>query len=163
MTIADDPTPEARREHRMAASQSSGKVNQRARSDRDRCQASRRFLTLLALAGAIAVLATACAAQLFGNASRQQTLNSHRRPPAAELSLPLSIQDVIRRGQIAEIKGITRPGASVMINGDQVPLVLADGRFTYLVVVPDGEFSLSITAQSPSGATRTLKYRGPED
>lgn len=75
--------------------------------------------------------------------------------------LTLDLVEVVRRGNIAEVKGSTQPGATVFINGERVPLVLEDGSFTYLQIVPEEEFLLTVTAQNPFGVTKTLHYRGP--
>ena len=78
-------------------------------------------------------------------------------------AIPLTLLDVIRRGRIVEIKGRTEPEASVLINGERIPLVLEDGSFTYLTVGPEGPFPVTITAQNRHGETKTIRYTAPAE
>lgn len=72
--------------------------------------------------------------------------------------LALELQSVIRRGRIAEVRGKTDADASVLINGDKIPLVLADGRFVYFLIVPETNFRITITAQNHAGCSKTIRY-----
>ena len=55
-----------------------------------------------------------------------------------------------------EIKGRTEPGARVMVNGEEVPLIGKDGSFDYFTrPLPNGENVITITAQNAKGAVNT--------
>jgi len=75
---------------------------------------------------------------------------------ATDAALALEIEPFFQHGHVIEIKGRTEPGARVMVNGEEVPLVGADGRFDYFTSpFPNGENVITITAQNAKGAVNT--------
>ena len=76
------------------------------------------------------------------------------------VSLALEVSQLIQHSHVIEIKGSTQQGARVMVNGEQVPVIGADGSFTYFTPpLPSGENVITITAQNEKGgvATQTKK------
>jgi hypothetical protein len=75
---------------------------------------------------------------------------------APNLGLPLELEPFFQHGHVIEIKGRTEPGARVMVNGEEVPLVNPDGTFDYFTPpLPNGENVITITAQNAKGAVNT--------
>ena len=72
------------------------------------------------------------------------------------VSLVLEVSQLIQHSHVIEIKGNTQQGARVMVNGEQVPVVAADGSFTYFTPpLPSGENVITITAQNEKGGVNT--------
>jgi len=70
--------------------------------------------------------------------------------------LALDLEPFFQHGHVIEIKGRTEPGARVMVNGEEVPLVGSDGSFDYFTSpLPNGENVITITAQNAKGAVNT--------
>ena len=75
---------------------------------------------------------------------------------APNLGLRLELEPFIQHGHVIEIKGCTEPGARVLVNSEEVPLVGADGCFDYFTSpLPNGENVITITAQNARGAVNT--------
>jgi hypothetical protein len=75
---------------------------------------------------------------------------------APDVGLALDLEPFFQHGHVIEIKGRTEPGARVMVNGEEVPLVGNDGRFDYFTSpLPNGENVITITAQNAKGAVNT--------
>jgi hypothetical protein len=78
----------------------------------------------------------------------------------AEASLPLELQPFVQHGRTIEIRGKTEPGARVMVNGAEVPVVGADGSFFYFVPpLGDGENVITVTAQNAKGGVNTVQKK----
>lgn len=74
----------------------------------------------------------------------------------SDAALALEIEPFFQHGHVIEIKGRTEPGARVMVNGEEVPLVGNDGSFDYFTSpFPNGENVITITAQNARGAVNT--------
>ena len=75
---------------------------------------------------------------------------------APDVGLALELEPFFQHGHVIEIKGRTEPGARVMVNGEEVPLVSNDGTFDYFTSpLPNGENVITITAQNAKGAVNT--------
>lgn len=75
---------------------------------------------------------------------------------APDAALALELEPFFQHGHVIEIKGRTEPGARVMVNGEEVPLVGNDGSFDYFTSpLPNGENVITITAQNAKGAVNT--------
>jgi hypothetical protein len=75
-------------------------------------------------------------------------------------SLALELSPFIQHGHVIEVKGRTEPGARVMVNGQQVPLVGGDGTFQFFTPpLPNGANMITITAQNSKGGVRTEQKR----
>lgn len=66
--------------------------------------------------------------------------------------LPVEILALIQHGDVFEIKGQTEPGARVMVNGQEVPMISPDGSFHHFTnPLPKGENLITVTAQNSKG------------
>ncbi|HSM85825.1 MAG TPA: hypothetical protein VLT16_06725 [Candidatus Limnocylindrales bacterium] len=66
--------------------------------------------------------------------------------------IPLAVEDWIQHGHVFEIKGRTEPGARVMVNGQEVAMIGADGTFHHFTnPLPTGENWITVTAQNTKG------------
>lgn len=75
---------------------------------------------------------------------------------AENAGMALQIEPFIQHGHVMEIKGCTEPGARVMVNSEEVPLVGPDGCFDYFTSpLPNGENVITLTAQNAKGAVNT--------
>jgi hypothetical protein len=75
---------------------------------------------------------------------------------AENAGLALQIEPFIQHGHVMEIKGCTEPGARVLVNSEEVPLVGPDGCFDYFTSpLPNGENVITLTAQNAKGAVNT--------
>ena len=75
-------------------------------------------------------------------------------------SLALELSPFIQHGHVIEVKGRTEPGARVMVNGQQVPMVGGDGTFQFFTPpLPNGANMITITAQNSKGGVRTEQKR----
>jgi hypothetical protein len=69
----------------------------------------------------------------------------------------LEIDSLVQLGRVIEVRGRTDPGAHVMVNGQSVPLVGADGSFSHFTGKLDlGENVITITAQNAKGGVKTI-------
>jgi urease accessory protein UreE len=74
--------------------------------------------------------------------------------------IALEIQPFVQHGHILEIRGKTETGARVMVNGEEVPNVDSDGSFMFFThPLPDGENTITITAQNARGGVRTKQQQ----
>ncbi len=83
-------------------------------------------------------------------------------PKTQEASLPLSLDDFISHGHTVEVRGKTEPNARVLVNGEEVPVVDEEGKFTYFThPLPQGTSVITITAENSQGhmttQTRTVE------
>ena len=67
----------------------------------------------------------------------------------------LQINYVRQTGQIVEIKGTAECDATVMINGERVPLIFDRCGFKHFVLLPEGPSTIAVTAQGPAGGVNT--------
>ena len=84
------------------------------------------------------------------------------RPQGMSISGPnvprLHFDTVVEHGHIIEIQGTTEPGASVMINGEPVPVIFEGATFRYFVgPLPTGLTVLTISAQTEDGGVNTQR------
>jgi hypothetical protein len=85
---------------------------------------------------------------------RNQFTLLQRSPDNATMALELS--EFIQHGHVIEVKGRTEPGARVMVNGQQVPMIGGDGTFQFFTPpLPNGSNMITITAQNSKGGVRT--------
>lgn len=82
-------------------------------------------------------------------------------PKAQEkIKLALELQGLVQHGHVIEIRGRTEPGAKVMVNGQEVPIIASDGTFQFLTPpLPTGESVLTITAQNARGGVNTQQKK----
>lgn len=79
-------------------------------------------------------------------------------PDSATLALELS--PFVQHGHVIEVKGRTEPGARVMVNGLEVPIIGGDGTFQFFTPqLPNGASIITITAQNARGGVRTEQKR----
>ena len=73
-------------------------------------------------------------------------------PSHETASLVLEI-NYTKRGNVFEIEGKTTPRASVMLNGEDLPTVRADGSFSYFVAptTASAVYPVTATAQDKNG------------
>jgi hypothetical protein len=89
---------------------------------------------------------------------RNQFTLLQKSPDNASLALELS--EFIQHGHVIEVKGRTEPGARVMVNGQQVPMVGGDGSFQFFTPqLPNGANVITVTAQNSKGGVRTEQKR----
>lgn len=76
----------------------------------------------------------------------------------AELALELS--QFVQHGHVIEVKGKTEPNARVMVNGAEVPVVQGDGTFQFFTPpLPNGENTITVTAQNAKGGVKTKQQK----
>jgi hypothetical protein len=76
------------------------------------------------------------------------------------ISIALELAPMVQHGHVIEIKGKTEANARVMVNGQEVPIVGADGGFQYFTPpLPNGENLITVTAQNTHGGVRTLQQK----
>jgi hypothetical protein len=77
-----------------------------------------------------------------------------------EASIALELQPLVQHGHVIEVQGRTEPAARVMVNGQEVPIVTADGSFHYFTPpLPNGESLITVTAQNVHGGVSTQQKR----
>jgi hypothetical protein len=71
----------------------------------------------------------------------------------------LEITDIIIHGKVVEVQGKTEPGASVIINNEQVFSIFPDGTFRHFTppVSKSGANQITVTAQNRKGDTKTIR------
>ncbi len=73
-----------------------------------------------------------------------------------KIELALELDPFIQHGHVIEVTGKTEPGARVMVNGREVPIVSDDGTFHYFTPpLPNGENLVTVTAQNAQGGVNT--------
>lgn len=71
--------------------------------------------------------------------------------------LRLAIAELRQHGRVIEIRGETEAGARVMVNGQEVPEISPEGRFTFFTAtLSSGQNTITITAQNAKGGVNTL-------
>lgn len=77
-----------------------------------------------------------------------------------EESITLDLRPLVQHGHVIEVQGKTEPAARVMVNGQEVPIVDADGTFHYFTPpLPNGESLITVTAQNARGGVNTQQKR----
>ncbi len=77
-----------------------------------------------------------------------------------KVALPLDLLQLQQHGHVIEVRGRTEAGAKVMVNGQEVPAVNADGSFTFLTPpLPTGENVITVTAQNAKGGVNTQQRK----
>jgi hypothetical protein len=72
----------------------------------------------------------------------------------------LDLDPLIQHGRVIELTGKTEPNARVMVNGHEVPVILSDGSFHYFMPpLPNGESTITITAQNARGGVNTQQQK----
>ncbi|HEY6249127.1 MAG TPA: hypothetical protein VI685_04155 [Candidatus Angelobacter sp.] len=75
---------------------------------------------------------------------------------ANQATIALELEEFSQRGHVIEVKGRTEPGARVMVNGQEVAMIAADGGFHHFTPpLPSGENIITVTAQNARGGTST--------
>jgi hypothetical protein len=75
-----------------------------------------------------------------------------------EQSMLLEVDDTQLQGNIVEVIGRTEPGATLIINGEQVADIHPDGRFRYFTQpMQKGSHTIAITGQNRRGGTATKR------
>jgi hypothetical protein len=71
----------------------------------------------------------------------------------------LEIINIVIHGKVVEVQGKTEPGASVIINNEQVFSIFPDGTFRHFTspVSKPGANQITITAQNRKGDTKTVR------
>jgi len=82
-------------------------------------------------------------------------------PKGKEMAaIDLELDPLVQHGQVIEVIGRTEIGARVMVNGQEVPFVGNDGKFHYFTPpLPEGETTITITAQNARGGVNTLQKK----
>lgn len=72
----------------------------------------------------------------------------------------MELDPLIQHGRVIELTGKTEPTARVMVNGHEVPVIGADGSFHYFMPpLPNGESTITITAQNARGGVNTQQQK----
>ncbi len=73
-------------------------------------------------------------------------------------AIVLELDPFTQHGHVLELTGKTEVGARVMVNGREVPVIGADGKFRYFMPpLPPGESVITVTAQNAKGGVNTLQ------
>ncbi len=94
-----------------------------------------------------------------GKVSAESEKNRFNVIPKGEEApgLRLVIEEMRQHGRVIEIRGETDRGARVMVNGQEVPEIAPDGRFTFFTqTLSSGQNTITITAQDARGGVNTL-------
>jgi hypothetical protein len=76
------------------------------------------------------------------------------------VTLALELLPFVQHGHVIEVRGKTEAAARVMVNGEEVPVITADGRFHYFTPpLPNGQSIITITAQNARGGVNTLQKK----
>ncbi len=79
---------------------------------------------------------------------------------AQDVAMLLELDPFIQHGHVIEVRGKTEPSARVMVNGEEVPFIGADGTFHYFTPpMPNGENVITITAQNTKGGVNTQQKK----
>jgi len=80
--------------------------------------------------------------------------------PSDSGAIFLDIDPLVQHGHVIELAGKTESGARVMVNGHEVPVIGADGKFRYFMPpLPAGESVITITAQNSKGGVNTQQQK----
>jgi hypothetical protein len=75
-------------------------------------------------------------------------------------AIQLNLDTLIQHGHVIEVTGKTEPGARVMVNGHEIPMIASDGSFHYFMPpLPTGESIITITAQDSKGGVNTQQQK----
>jgi hypothetical protein len=75
-------------------------------------------------------------------------------------AIDLELDPFIQHGHVIEVTGKTQGGARVMVNGQEVPMIGADGTFHYFTPpLVAGEAVITVTAQTPQGGVNTQQKK----
>jgi len=75
-------------------------------------------------------------------------------------AIALAIEPFVQHGHVIELSGKTEVGARVMVNGHEVAVVNTDGSFRYFTPpLPNGETTITITAQNTKGGVNTQQQK----
>jgi hypothetical protein len=75
-------------------------------------------------------------------------------------AIELDLDPFIQHGHVIEVTGKTQTGARVMVNGSEVPMVTAEGKFHYFTPpLPTGEAVITVTAQTAAGGVNTQQKK----
>ena len=75
-------------------------------------------------------------------------------------AIALSVEPFVQHGHVIELSGKTEVGARVMVNGHEVAVVNTDGSFRYFTPpLPNGETTITITAQNAKGGVNTQQQK----
>ncbi|HLK34724.1 MAG TPA: hypothetical protein VKT29_16635 [Terriglobales bacterium] len=88
----------------------------------------------------------------------QVRVSSPLQPVAQRMAPPtpkLQIGEVSQNGHVVEIKGTADCDASLMINGERVPLIFDHCGFKQFLLLPDGPSTIAVTAQGSAGGVNT--------
>ena len=94
-----------------------------------------------------------------GKESVQSEKNRFTVIPKSENNedLALKLDELSQHGHVIEVKGHTEPGARVMVNSQEVPLIASDGSFHHFTPpLPTGQNMITITAQNAKGRVHTI-------
>jgi len=76
------------------------------------------------------------------------------------ISIFLELEPFVQHGHVIEVKGRTDAGARVMVNGQEVPYIRGDGRFSFFTPpLPNGENLITVTAQNVKGGVKTQQKK----
>jgi hypothetical protein len=109
--------------------------------------------------GLITLALTGLATHWLRTRSNQQSPRSlaglrHAGPPPVP---KLALDDRVIRGHVVEIQGRTDPDATVMINGQPVPLIFDHSGFKHFLLVPEGSSFITVTAMNRAGGVNTQR------
>ncbi|HEV8525351.1 MAG TPA: hypothetical protein VGQ71_12695 [Terriglobales bacterium] len=77
-----------------------------------------------------------------------------------DATLALELSPFVQHGHVIEVLGKTEPSARVMVNGEEVPIINAEGRFHYFTPpLPNGENIITVTAQNARGGVNTQQKK----
>src|SRR5580700_8577174 len=77
-----------------------------------------------------------------------------------EQEMLLEVDNTVLQGNVVEIIGRTEPGAALIINGEPVASIQADGQFRhFLPPMPKGSYEVIITGQNRRGGTATKRVQ----
>jgi hypothetical protein len=81
-----------------------------------------------------------------------------QRTPDA--TMVLDLDPFVQHGHVIYLKGKTEPGARVMVNGQEVPLIRPDGTFDFFTPpLSNGENTITVTAQNTKGGVKTQQKK----
>lgn len=97
-------------------------------------------------------------------AGRESVESEHNRfmvmVRSSAASIALELEPLVQHGHVIYLKGKTEPGARVMVNGNEVPVIRPDGTFDFFTPpLPNGENIVTVTAQNVRGGVRTQQKK----
>jgi len=76
------------------------------------------------------------------------------------ISVVLELEPFVQHGHVIEVRGKTDAGARVMVNGQEVPYIRADGHFSFFTPpLSNGENLITVTAQNVKGGVKTQQKK----